>query len=240
MDSSDKKTSIPSIPLMLLAILVMESMIELHTLWRNEPFVIIGLMIWTGFALVLRGDQLPHFAIALTLGAVIGEAAAYFMAVPWKLNSICMVRYLYGLPTTLFLRLMCVILAVWTYGAFWKTERAKPKEDASHTSDTLRFWNRATGVISILFSFFLIFPFGLLERHYTLGHKPRYHQLAEDKAKLQLGPDYQDYQYFLQDLDMVFRHGQSMTIKASFIAYNSELRDVQEVNVAWKEPWDGS
>jgi hypothetical protein len=67
---------------------------------------------------------------------------------------------------------------------------------------------------------------------------PYYEQLAEYKAKMQQGPDYNDYRFFLRDLDMAFRQGQYTKVKASFIAYHRQLRDVEDVNVSWKEPWD--
>ena len=74
----------------------------------------------------------------------------------------------------------------------------------------------------------------------VLGHRPYYEQLAESKARLQLGADYADYHYFVRRVDLVFRAGVSLTIRSSLIAYNVDLRDLQDVAVTWKEPWTGT
>ncbi len=42
----------------------------------------------------------------------------------------------------------------------------------------------------------LILPFAFISSHKVLGHRPYYEQVAESKARLQLGADYGDYQYF--------------------------------------------
>ncbi len=86
----------------------------------------------------------------------------------------------------------------------------------------------------------LILPFAFISSHKVLGHRPYYEQVAESKARLQLGADYADYQYFARRVDSVFRTGVSVTIRASLVAYNTALNDVQEVAVTWKEPWTSS
>ncbi len=164
MNSSDEGKRLHSILPALVAILVMEWMIALHTLWRDYPFMITMLMIWTGLTFMLSRDQAPRYAVSLTLGAVIGEAAAYFIAVPWNLNSLCMTRHRYGLPETLFLRFFCVLLAIWAFAVYWKMERAKPKESVLHTSIVARSLNYGSGIAAILLAFFLIFHFGLVEK----------------------------------------------------------------------------
>ena len=86
----------------------------------------------------------------------------------------------------------------------------------------------------------LILPFAFISSHKILGHRPYYEQVAESKARLQLGADYADYQYFARRVDSVFHTGVSVTIRASLVAYNTALNDVQEVAVTWKEPWRSS
>ncbi len=86
----------------------------------------------------------------------------------------------------------------------------------------------------------LILPFAFISSHKVLGHRPYYEQVAESKARLQLGADYADYQYFARRVDSVFHTGVSVTIRASLVAYNTALNDVQEVAVTWKEPWTGT
>jgi len=64
--------------------------------------------------------------------------------------------------------------------------------------------------------------------------------VAESTARLQLGPDYADYRYFARSIDLVFRPGEGFLIRASLIAYNTHLSDLQDVAVSWKEPWVGA
>lgn len=73
-----------------------------------------------------------------------------------------------------------------------------------------------------------------------LGHRPRMEVLAEQKAKEQLGSEYADYSIFERRLDPVFRKGESVTWRASMIAYSTDYRDVIDVDVSWTEPWDRS
>jgi hypothetical protein len=53
-------------------------------------------------------------------------------------------------------------------------------------------------------------------------------------------PDYADYRYFARSIDLVLRPGESVLIRASLIAYNTHLSDLQDVAVSWKEPWVGA
>ncbi len=63
---------------------------------------------------------------------------------------------------------------------------------------------------------------------------------AEAKARLLLGPDYAGYRFFARNIDLVFRPGDSVLIRGSLIAYEVDLRDLQDVVVTWKEPWAGA
>ena len=63
---------------------------------------------------------------------------------------------------------------------------------------------------------------------------------AEARARLQLGPDYAGYRVFVRSVDLAFRPGDSVVIRGSLIAYDLDLRDLQDVAVTWKEPWAGA
>jgi hypothetical protein len=91
----------------------------------------------------------------------------------------------------------------------------------------------------VVFGLLLILPFAFISNHTVLGHRPYYEVAAESKARLQLGPDYADYRYFARNIDLVFRPGDSVLIRASLIACNPDLSDLQDVAVTWKEPWAG-
>jgi hypothetical protein len=72
----------------------------------------------------------------------------------------------------------------------------------------------------------LILPFAFISRH-----RPHFEVVAESKARLQLGPNYADYRYFARRVDLAFRTGESVLIRASLIAYNTDLSDLQDVAV---------
>jgi hypothetical protein len=91
----------------------------------------------------------------------------------------------------------------------------------------------------VVLGLLLIIPFAFISNYTALGHRPHYEVAAESKARLQLGRDYADYRYFARSVDLVFRHGESVLIRASLIAYNTDLSDTQDVAVTWKEPWTG-
>src|ERR1700730_9963732 len=97
------------------------------------------------------------------------------------------------------------------------------------------WWRRwAADGGGVVFGLLLILPFAFISNHTVLGHRPYYEVAAESKARLQLGPDYADYRYFARHIDLVFRPGDSVLIRASLIAYNPDLSDLQDVAVTWK------
>jgi hypothetical protein len=106
---------------------------------------------------------------------------------------------------------------------------------AAGSSTRRRRWAADGGWL--VFGLLLILPFALISSHIALGHRPYYEVAAESKARLQLGPDYADYRYFARSVDLVFRPGESVLIRASLIAYRIDLSDLQDVAVTWKEPW---
>ena len=128
-------------------------------------------------------------------------------------------------------RLFCVLLAL----SAWAIAR---RPLAVSAGPPWRAWAADGGrfVLGLL----LILPFAFISSHKILGQRPYYEQVAESKARLQLGADYADYQYFARRVDSVFHTGVSVTIRASLVAYNTALNDVQEVAVTWKEPWTGT
>jgi hypothetical protein len=91
--------------------------------------------------------------------------------------------------------------------------------------------------VAVVMFLLLIVPFALISSHVVLGHRPYYERVAEAKAREQLGATSSDYRYFARRVDPVFRPGVSVTIRATLIAYSNALGDVQEVAVAWQEPW---
>jgi len=80
----------------------------------------------------------------------------------------------------------------------------------------------------------------LIPARWFLGHEPRKQVEAEQRALAELGPDYADYHVYLRSLDMVSRHGVSVTYRAQMVAYNGALQDAFDVQTTWMEPWDGS
>jgi hypothetical protein len=149
--------------------------------------------------------------------------------VPWELTWLCLPLNRHAVANTMFLRLFCVLLAL----SAWMARRTV----AAGSNPRWRRW--AAGgwlVVGLL----LILPFAFISRHTILGHRPYYEVAAESKAQLQLGPDYADYRFFARSVDLVFRPGENVLIRASLIAYNTHLSDLQDVAVSWKEPWAGA
>ena len=224
----------PQLPLALLAIFVLECLIALHTLWPNYPSYLSLLGLWIAVTPWIRVAPLKRgalgWSVALVLGLVVGEAIGYLIAVPWDLTWLCLSRNQHAVAVTMFLRLFCVLLAL--------SVLAMARRTAAAGSGTR--WRRwAADGSGLLLGLLLILPFAFISRHTVLGHRPYYEVAAESKARLQLGPDYADYQYFARRVDLVFRTGESVLIRASLIAYNTDLSDIQDVAVTWKEPWTG-
>lgn len=67
----------------------------------------------------------------------------------------------------------------------------------------------------------------------------RRERAAEARARLELGADHAAYRYFARRVEPVFHRGVSVTIRASLIAYDTDLGDVRDVEVTWTEPWTG-
>jgi hypothetical protein len=219
----------PDLPLALLAVFLMECLIALHTLWPDYPDLAL-VWLWVS-ALPLKGG-VRRWTVALSLGLVLGEAIGYFIVVPWGLTWVCLPRNQYAVSFTMFLRLFCVLLAV----RAWATARWTLA--ASPGPPPWRAWAADGG--GVVLGLLLILPFAFISSHKILGHRPYYELVAESKARLQLGEDYADYQYFARRVDPVFRTSVSVTIRASLVAYNTALHDVQEIAVSWKEPWTGT
>ena len=211
--------------LALVAVFLMECLIALHTLWPNYPAVFL-VFLWTGMA-TLR-QRARRWAAALVVGLVGGEVLGYFIAVPWGLTWVCLPRNHYAVAIVMFLRLFCVLLAL----SAWMMAR---RASAASGEAARRAWLGDAG--GLLVGLLLIVPFALISSHVVLGHRPYYERVAEAKAREQLGAASSDYRYFARRVDPVFRPGVSVTIRASLIAYSVTLGDVQEVAVAWQEPW---
>jgi hypothetical protein len=220
------------LPLALLAIFVLECLIALHTLWPNYPAYVPLLGLWIGVAPWVRWGPLKPgvlgWSLSLVLGVVVGEAIGYFIVVPWDLTWLCLPRNQYAVATTMFLRLFCVLLAL----SAWMARRTA----AEGSSRRRRRWADGGWLV---FGLLLVLPFAFISSHVVLGHRPYYEVAAESKARLHLGPDYADYRYFARSVDLVFRPGESVLVRASLIAYKPDLSDLQDVAVTWKEPWTG-
>ena len=220
------------LPLALLAIFVLECLIALHTLWPNYPYVVL-LSLWISVAPWVRWGpvkaQPPGWSVPLVLGIVVGEAIGYFLVVPWELTWLCLPRNRDAVAITMFLRLFCILLAL----SAWMAHRTA----AAGSSMRPRRWADAGWLIVGLL---LVLPFAFISSHRVLGHRPYYEVAAEAKARLLLGPDYAGYRFFARSIDLVFRPGESVLIRGSLIAYDVDLRDLQDVVVTWKEPWTGA
>jgi hypothetical protein len=171
------------------------------------------------------------WTVPLVLGVVVGEAIGYVIVVPWDLTWLCLPRNRHAVAVAMFLRLFCVLLAL----SAWAMARGTA---AAGSGAWWRRWAADGG--GVVFGLLLILPFAFISNHAVLGHRPYYEVAAESKARLQLGPDYADYRYFARSIDLVFRPGESVLIRASLIAYNMHLSDLQDVAVSWKEPWVGA
>jgi hypothetical protein len=240
MDQKDKTGSpamrdmIKHQPAIVLSIVfVMESIVAMHSL---QP------RFFSSFALMMMFGSLPlhnrfdRGHAALCFGLVLGEAVGYLIVVPWELTVLCLLRNQYGVTVALFLRLSSIMLSGFVYVSGWQMN-AKDQTLRS-TPGWMRWSGPVADVLYGAVGFGLITVLPVIQHYAILGHKPYYQQLAEYKAKMQQGPDYDDYRFFLRDLDMAFRQGQYIKVKASFIAYHRQLGDVEDVNVSWKEPWD--
>ena len=223
------------LPLALFAIFVLECLITLHTLWPNYPAYVSLLGLWIGVApWIWRAPLKPGglgCTVPLVLGVVVGEVIGYGIAVPWGLTWLCLPRNRHAVAVTMSLRLFCVLLAL----SAWAMAR---RTAATGSGTQWRRW--AADGAGVVFGLLLILPFAFISNHTVLGHRPYYEVAAESKARLQLGPDYADYRYFARSVDLVFRPGESVLIRASLIAYNANLSDLQDVAVSWKEPWVGA
>ena len=221
------------LPLALLVVFMLECLIALHTLWPSYPSYVALLSLWIGVAPWVRWGPLKPgalgWSVPLVLGVVVGEVIGYFIVVPWELTWLCLPRNRHAVATTMFLRLFCVLLAL----SAWMARRTV----ASGSNPRWRRWADGGWLV---FGLLLILPFAFISSHTILGHRPYYEVAAESKARLQLGPDYADYQFFARSVDLVFRPGESVLIRASLIAYNTHLSDLQDVAVSWKEPWAGA
>jgi hypothetical protein len=221
------------LPLALLAVFVLECLIALYTLWPNYPSYVALLSLWIGVAPWVRwGPLKPRalgWSVPLVLGVVVGEVIGYFIVVPWDLTWLCLPRNRHAVAITMFLRLFCVLLAL----SAWLARGTA----IAGSSTRRRRWADGGWLV---FGLLLILPFACISSHIALGHRPYYEAAAESKARLQLGPDYADYRYFARSIDLVFRPGESVLIRASLIAYNPHLSDLQDVAVSWKEAWVGA
>jgi hypothetical protein len=226
--------------IVLFIVFVMESIVAMHSLWQ-------GFLSW--FALMMMFGSLPlpgrfvrvpgrfvRGQAAFFFGLVLGEAVACMIVVPWELTFLCLLGNQYGVTVAFFLRFWSIILSGFVYVFGWQMNAKE--QTLGSTPGWMRWSGRAADVLNVAFGFGAITVFAVIQHSAILGHKPYYQQLAEYKAKMQQGPDYDDYRFFLRDLDMAFRQGQYIKVKASFIAYHPQMGDVEDVNVSWKQPWD--
>jgi hypothetical protein len=240
MDQKDKTGSpamrdmIKDNPVIVLSIVfVMESIVAMHSLWP-------GIFSWIALMMMFGSLPLPSRFVrghaALFFGLVLGEAVGCLIVVPWELTVLCLPGNQYGVTVALFLRFWSIILSGFVYRSGWQMNAKE--QTLGSTPGWMRWSGPAADVLYGAVGFGMITVFAVIQHYPILGHKPYYEQLAEYKAKMQQGPDYYDYRFFLRDLDMAFRQGQYTKAKASFIAYHRQLGDVEDVNVSWKEPWD--
>jgi hypothetical protein len=216
------------ITIIVFTIFILEAVIVMNSLWPSEPF---SPMLWLwGAAMSSLNEESQQKAVFLAAGSVIAELIAYLLVVPWQLIRCCYLRNLYGMPTMGFLRFFALLLVVTASLMLRKIYRLKGAASNAPSKPS------RSGMLYALLAFVTILPFGLLGRGV---HKGYYLRLSEDKARQQLGLDYSDYSYYLLRWNQVFRPGQPVLIKASFLAYQARLYDVQQVDVSWKGAWTG-
>ncbi len=223
---------------MLFGIFALECFVVLHTIAPvTAPWATLVLGGLSGSAITvlsplavkhLKPWVLPWF-VAEAVGIVFGEAIAYFMAVPWQLSWICWSRSQHDVEATMFLRFISILLAIVAWRMIRRSEGAWPSTGS-------RRWTYSGGLAMGLMAALLVavipavFPV-------IMGHRPSLEVEAESRAAAQLGPDYAGYRYLVRRIDQVFRRNESVTIEASVIAYNTDLQDLHDVTVTWKEPW---
>jgi hypothetical protein len=183
-----------------------------------QPLVVKPLKPWV----------LPWF-VAEAVGVVFGEAIAYFIAVPWELSWICWTRGQHDVEATMFLRFISMSLAI----AAWRMIRRSEGERRSMAPPRWAYaGGLAMGLVGALLVAVIPAVFPVI-----MGHRPSTEVEAESRAAAQLGPDYSGYRYLVRRIDHVFRRNESVTIRATVIAYNADLQDLHDVTVTWKEPW---
>lgn len=237
-----KAPGVPNLALAWALVFVLECLVALNALWVGPP---TGPLVWIWIALVPKlllvspgrfagrtANAVPSlWPTSLALGAVLGEAVGAFIAVPWALTHLCALHNRYNVLLVLFIRFFAVLLAFWAW-------RAETRSRAGQAGLSWR-----TEGVALLFGAATMLLFAVArwdDGREFLGHRPRMEVLAEQKAKEQLGSAYADYSLFERRLDPVFRKGESVTWRASMIAYSTDYRDVIDVDVSWTEPWDRS
>lgn len=228
----------PHLPLVLFGILALESFIVLHTVapvtapWAT--LVLGGLATSAIAALGSLRPQAPRpwvlpWFVAEAVGIVVGEAIAYFVTVPWQLTWICWSRGQHDVEATMVLRFVALSLAAIAWRVMRRSEGAGPGAGARGRAYA---GGLALGLATALVVAVVPALFAL-----THGHRPSREVEAEHRAAAQLGPDYARHRYLVRRVEQVLRRNESVTIEATVIAYDADLRDVRDVTVAWKEPW---
>ena len=215
------------VPIMLMGSFLMQAIVLLHNLWPRQSFALL-LFLWVPLITSLRArEKLSRFYVGIALGCALGELVGTVVDVPWPLLKICLGQGRYDVTNTFFLCLFSLLLLAVTY-----------KILPPPASYARRWMGPGLDSIAIVLGFSIIFSLAWVGRP---EKNPRgYVALAQQKALAQLGPDYADYHFFFRDMQFAFRSGRYVIVRADLLAYQPALRDIEEVHVSWKEPWDGS
>ena len=200
-------------------VVLLEALIQLHTLWFDLGMV--------GFLLVSFLSSVAFFhrrppAAAIGVGLVVGEAVGALIRVPFELSLLALFTGRYQVALLLFLRLLAMSLAL---GA-WRRTRGSWGVDRAEVAALAGCFCFLVGIAMM----------GRDRNVLLLGHPNRGEVAAEAAAHAQLGPEYAGYHTYLRSFHLGPARGEGQLVRASVIAYSWERHDAFDLDVAWVEP----
>ncbi len=216
-------------------ILGLQAVLAIHSPLHASAYFPL-LFTWIGFMAMVTS---PAYGIWIILGAVFGEAVAALWVVPWRLTIILIETQREATPVLYLVRLFCILMSVQAYlfSREWIDDPGVWSEMPSGGLPLRR--TPGAGKLLGMVGCSTILLAAAIQRETLTAEKSHFAQLAIGRAKVQLGKDYSDYDYFLKNIDLKYRVGQSILIKAALVAYNNALEDAQDVAVSWVEPTKG-